>query len=230
MNNAQSSADALEAMRQAALEILPARIPRAVVVYGSFGRMLQRTTSDVDVLFVGETGPESLDKLTSALIDYSRGQGLTLDEEVPYRNKLLVDWEELTDASSCAVFSGSPRLIPVRRHLDFLASQYMRLRLFVTGVLAQRTLSWSEDPIRLDALRARARAGLVTAAADDLRELGVAVDEDSLVEYLIGQGVSSSAWLGFEPDIDTRRYLRTIVERTLVTGLRAERPNAASGQ
>lgn len=223
-DNHRASTEALHAMRRAALEVLPAHSPRAVVIYGSFGRIRQKAASDMDVLFVGEYSTTAVRRLTDAIIAYSRDQGLTLDEEVPYMNKVLVDWEELEQASTCAVFSGSPRLIPIRRHPDFLASKYMRTRLFVTGVLAQRTLTWSEDAARLEALRTRARTGLVLAAVDDLRALEVEADEDAVVEYLMGQGVSSDNWLGFEPDPATLRHVQAFVERTLHAHLLASTP------
>ncbi|MFD4407634.1 hypothetical protein ACFWPH_33195 [Nocardia sp. NPDC058499] len=229
-DNQRASTEALDAMRQAAVDVLPGHGPRAVVIYGSFGRMRQKTASDMDVLFVGEYDTAAVQRLTDAIIAYSRERGLVLDEEVPYTNKVLVDWEELEQAASCAVFSGSPRLIPIRRHPDFLSSRYMRARLFVTGVLAQRTLTWSEDVARLEALRARAQAGLVLAALDDLRALDVEIDEDTVVEYLIGQGISSADWLGFEPDPATLRHMQAFVERTLHTHLLATAQGADAGE
>lgn len=217
-------------MRRAASDVLPAHSPRAVVIYGSFGRMRQKKASDMDVLFIGEYSTAAERRLTDVIIAYSRDQGLTLDEEVPYTNKVLVDWEELEQTGTCAVFSGSPRLIPIRRHPDFLASKYMRARLFVTGVLAQRTLTWSEDVARLEALRARAQAGLVLAAVDDLRALDVDPDEDTVVEYLMGQGISSDDWLGFEPDPATLLHVQAFVERTLHAHLLASSPGAGADE
>ncbi|NKY51800.1 hypothetical protein [Nocardia vermiculata] len=228
--NHRACTEALDAMRCAALEVLPAHCPRAVVIYGSFGRMRQKASSDVDVLVIGEYSTRALRRLTDAIIAYSRERGLALDEEVPYANKVLVDWEELESAGSCSVFSGSPRLVPVRRHPDFLASKYMRARLFVTGVLAQRTLAWSEDVTRLEAVRARAQAGLVLAAVDDLRALEVEVDEDAVVEYLMGQGVSSDDWLGFEPDPATLRHVQAFVERTLRANLLTSTPRGGTDE
>lgn len=225
-DNHRASTEALHAMRRAAVEVLPAHTPRAVVLYGSFGRMRQKTASDMDVLFIGEYSTSAVRRLTDVIIAYSRDHGLTLDEEVPYTNKVLVDWQELEHAASCAVFSGSPRLIPIRRHPDFLASKYMRARLLVTGVLAQRTVTWSEDVTQLEALRTRAHAGLASAAVDDLRALEVDTDDDAVVEYLMGQGISSGDWLGFESDPATVRHVQAFVERTHPAHLLAATPGA----
>ncbi|RMI32686.1 hypothetical protein [Nocardia stercoris] len=229
-DNQRASTEALRAMRQAALDVLPANSPRAVVLYGSYGRMRQKAPSDMDVLFIGERSAAAVRQLTDAIIGYSRDHGLALDEEVPYTNKVLVDWDELEQASTCTVFSGSPRLIPVRRHPDFLGSKYMRARLFVTGVLAQRTLTWSEDVIRLEGLRARAQAGLVLAAVEDLRAFEVDLEPDTVIEYLLGQGISSDNWLGFEPDPATVRHVQSFVERTLPAQLLSTTPEAGDGE
>ncbi|WP_280339727.1 nucleotidyltransferase domain-containing protein [Nocardia neocaledoniensis] len=209
---------ALDAMCEVARSALPPSTPRAVVVYGSFGRNQQRPSSDLDVLFVGARSAGALEALTEGLVDFSRRNCLTLDEEVPYANKLLADWDELSTASTCAMFAGSPRLTPVRRtDQAYLASSYMRRRLFVTGVLAQRTLSWSENAPLLEALQARAGAGLIGAAIDDLRSAGVAVDPDSVISYVTGdaQGIPPEDWLGFEPDSLTRTHLRCLADQML---------------
>ncbi|GEM29097.1 hypothetical protein NN3_01040 [Nocardia neocaledoniensis NBRC 108232] len=212
------SETALDAMREVARSALPPSTPRTVVVYGSFGRNHQTPSSDLDVLFVGERSAGALEALTAGLVDFSRRNGLALDEEVPYANKLLADWEELSTASTCAMFAGPPRLTPVRR-MDraYLASSYMRRRLFVTGVLAQRTLAWSENAPLLEALKARAGAGLVGAAIDDLRSAGVTVDPDSVIAYITGEahGIPAEDWLGFEPDPLTRTHLRCLAEQVL---------------
>ncbi|MFD3743066.1 hypothetical protein [Nocardia sp. NPDC058633] len=215
-----SSGLALDAMRNAALSVLPPQVPRAVIVYGSFGRMQQKPTSDLDVLFIGDNTPRALAELTSVLIAFSHCHGLPLDEEVPYANKLLVDWEELSAASTCDVFAGSPRLTTVRRGDPcFLSSDYMRSRLLVTGVLAQRTLGWSEDPLRLDSLRARAGAGLVRAAFDDVRSADADPDVEAVVDYITGEkgGILAADWLGFDPDPATRRHLSGFAEYVLHT-------------
>ena len=209
---------ALDAMCKVALAVLPPQSRRTVVVYGSFGRHQQTSSSDLDVLFVGEKSLGAMESLTSALIEFSRRHGLPLDEEVPYANKLLADWDELTAASSCEMFIGQPRLTPVRRaDREYLASTYMRRRLFVTGVLAQRTLAWSEDAQLLGRLRRRAGDGLVRAAIDDLQSRGAVLDAESVISYLTGEmdGIPADDWLGFEPDPRTRHHLRIHVERAM---------------
>src|SRR3989442_1116795 len=103
MNTAPSSFVALDAMRHAALSTLSRRVPRAVIVYGSFGRFRQAQSSDLDVLFVGESNPAALATLTKALTDFSRKHGLALDEEVPYATKLLSSPMRLEFSQYCSI-------------------------------------------------------------------------------------------------------------------------------
>jgi methionyl-tRNA synthetase len=49
------------------------------------------------------------------------------------------------------------------------------------------------------------QAGLILTAVDDLRALEVEADEDTVVEHLVGRGITSEDWVGFEPDPATLR-------------------------
>ncbi|HYQ69891.1 nucleotidyltransferase domain-containing protein [Actinophytocola sp.] len=215
---------ALDHMVSAARRLVKA--PRAVVIYGSHAVGTAGPRSDVDVLVVGEGGADSVDGLAEALVEFSTRNGIALDAEVPYANKILCGWEELELAATCHVFAGGAHarrvFTPVDRRPEFLASPLMRQRLFL-NVLTQPTVSWTEDRPRLRAIQANARTNLVGTAEETLMATGGTVTLDSMVAIMIGaDGVSGKDYLGYLPDQHTRRHLgamvRTVRDLSAVPG------------
>ncbi len=210
-----------------ARDVLPA--PRAVLIYGSQSAGEGRAHADLDVLFLAPEPADSrrgakgsvLDRLESALRDFSAHEQLTLDDEVPYHTKLLSNWDEAQDAADARAFTsgGTLLLSPVRRDPDFLGSTRMRERLFL-NVFSQPFVGWTEDPGAVRSLQQRARFNLVRAAVSTLTSAGRSVDPDTVVEVLLrghaaGHPVSYKDWLGYPASVEGRERVRAWVGETL---------------
>lgn len=102
-----------------------------LILYGSAA--CGKTTSDFDFCFVRET-PRAGDaaRIEQAALNFHHKNGLKVDEEVPYSNKLLYSKKDLVQAVYFGPFEkkdGLPQIDPIEKTPEFLSSPQIKKRL-----------------------------------------------------------------------------------------------------
>ncbi|MFA7301651.1 MAG: nucleotidyltransferase domain-containing protein [Candidatus Shapirobacteria bacterium] len=107
-------------------------------IYGSYAVGTNNDKSDVD-LFIASSKVDKgkFEKIKNFVIDFHRRNQLSLDEEVPYENKLFVDYKDVKDAAQLGGFDKKNDLIVVpaiQKNIIFLSSRPIRLRLIFNAL------------------------------------------------------------------------------------------------
>jgi len=107
-------------------------------IYGSYAIGTNSQKSDVDLFISSPNVDQSKFKLIKKfIIDYHLKNKLLLDDEVPYENKLFVDYKDVTDAVELKGFVIKNSLISVpevQKNKEFLSSRPIRLRLIFNAL------------------------------------------------------------------------------------------------
>lgn len=108
-----------------------------VCVYGSYASNTFSKTSDLDILIATEKfNIADFKKIRDFVVNLHIKNNLKIDEEVPYRNKLVVSYKDIRDAINLKPFikKGSKYLIPpITEDKKFLASREVHLRIILNA-------------------------------------------------------------------------------------------------
>ncbi len=192
------------------------------VVYGSRAYGVERPDSDLDVLFVCDGLDQGLRAACiESIKEVHRRNKIPLDEEVPFDSKLIATWADLTLATSGECFkdvrSGAYVICPVRKDPAFLASDHMRLRLFM-NVLCGRVIILDGDAQAFEGLPRAARRCLIVLMADVVPL--DCFDIQTLVACLLRNGQhEGEMWLGFKSVRAVQDHLAHTLSHELRCGL-----------
>jgi predicted nucleotidyltransferase len=109
-----------------------------VLVYGSYASNDFAEKSDLD-LFIAtdEHDMNDFKKVRDFVVDLHTRNNLKINEEVPYKNKLIVSYEDAADALNLKAFirKGARYIIPpVTADEEFLASKEVRFRIILNAL------------------------------------------------------------------------------------------------
>lgn len=107
-------------------------------IYGSYATGTNNEKSDVDLFISSSNIDQSkFELIKEFIIDYHQKNKLSLDDEVPYENKLFVDYKDILDAVELKGFVLEKGLISVpevQKNKEFLSSRPIRLRLIFNAL------------------------------------------------------------------------------------------------
>ncbi len=108
--------------------------PFPTIIYGSFATDNNTQKSDLDLFFIDDTtdSDENFESLLCLVLDIHSRHGLKIDNEVPYKNKLIVNSLDLRKSLRSEGFniSNDDLYIPeIEKSHTFLNSYKVRLRL-----------------------------------------------------------------------------------------------------
>lgn len=122
------------------------RLEPSVLMYGS--TVYGKVSSDLDIsLIVRDFNKQDFEKLKKMTIDFQKGNGLSIDEEVPYESKLMYkesEVEEMLKDSPFEKVDGVYRITPIEKNKEFLSSKEMKYRLLL-NILTTRSLLLTGD-------------------------------------------------------------------------------------
>ncbi len=115
------------------------KTPYFVCVYGSMAYGAQRRSSDIDVFVAVPKVTKALTNLIGKTVRaFHKGNGLTIDNEVPFRNKLCVSLDDLRAAVNLSGLQlgahGSIEIPQVKKSKEFLGSIQIRHRLLFNAL------------------------------------------------------------------------------------------------
>lgn len=190
-----------------------------VCIYGSFSTSHFRQESDLDIVFATET-PNELDftRIQDFVIYEHEKYGLEIDQEVPYRNKLLVSYEDIKQAASLNVFNVNNDdvfAVPeITDDIEFLSSIDARKRLLLNALTTphdfmcgnQEAYSSLKAECEKSMLRlAHGIGGIAIKSTDDLMNVLLSRNEDAS---------SGRAYLGYKPEREeVIVHLRQLIAR-----------------
>lgn len=176
-----------------------------VFIYGSYATSHFTQESDLDIVFATETYNDvDFDRIQDFVFSQHAKYRLTIDQEVPYRNKLLVTYEDIVQAASLDVFGVTEDgrfLIPeITDDIDFLASQDARKRLLLNAMTTPHVLIHGNQEA-YGSLRTACEKAIVRLA----RGMGNAalMSSSDLLASLLNQhedGSSGRAYLGYKEE------------------------------
>jgi hypothetical protein len=191
-------------------------------MYGSYAYGLETEHSDLDIVVLAhKVNARRITTLSRRIITLHNEQGLSLDEEVPLKRKLLASWHDAHRAIRGEGFrseSGSLVIKPIEKTPAVLESEWVRLRLLMNALTGKYTFI-SGDKKALNELQVIGRVNWVHILP---LLLGFrSFTASSFVEKLIGNGkVSGEMFLGFKDHPVIRSYLRNSFMKTFVSCLR----------
>lgn len=190
------------------------------LVYGSFASDDFKEDSDLD-LFVAVKDRKAGDfnKIRDFFIDLNVKNNLKINEEVPYKNKLIVTYKDAEDALNLKAFikSGVKYIIPqVTADEEFLASKEVRFRIILNALTSPNQYICGNNE-KYILLKKEAEVAILRLARNLTEK--PSPDPDEILEVLLEgkNGEKSGDYLGYR-DHRPRvvKYLKELISRNKI--------------
>lgn len=107
-------------------------------IYGSYAIGTNNEKSDVDLFIASSVVDKTkFELINKFVVNYHQKNNLLLDEEVPYENKLFVEYKDVIEAVNLKGFilkNGSVTVPKIEKTKEFLTSKPVRLRLIFNAL------------------------------------------------------------------------------------------------
>lgn len=116
-----------------------------IIVYGS--NCYGENESDLDVCIFVENQFDNLSELINDTIQFSRSEGIKVDEEVPYENKLIYTYEQVEQILMDSIFindNGEYQIDDIVKSREFLSSEQMRRRLLINILTTEHRVLYGD--------------------------------------------------------------------------------------
>lgn len=118
-------------------------------IYGSYANGKKNEDSDIDILIATSYySQEDLAIFKEMILEFHKTHKLKIDNEVPYENKLLINYKDFDDATNLKGFikKGNTIVIPaVVKGEEFLGSREVKLRLALNALTSPHIM-FGNDP------------------------------------------------------------------------------------
>lgn len=191
-----------------------------VCIYGSYATSHFRADSDLDIVFAADSyNPTAFEDIKDFVVSQHVRHGLTIDEEVPYSNKLLVTYQDVSDAASLDVFSKNDTgeyVVPeIKDDTEFLGSPDARKRLLLNAFTTPHVFVCGDKTV-YEGLKRKCEYALVRLARG-MSKIALPSEIDILETLLTSpEGNGGRAHLGYKGERDeVVTYLRGLIRRTV---------------
>ncbi len=187
-------------------------------IYGSYVNGMKNKDSDIDVLVAIEKyTDDDLKRFKQLIIQLHKENGLKLDNEVPFENKLIIDYADFKKAVNLGAF---PRVndkftIPkVVKTKKFLTSYQVKLRLAFNSITSPH-IFFGNDVKMYGKLKTEAENNLVRLAID--RQSAPSQKKVDLLQVLLfGKNLESGEmYLGYKEYPKVTEHLNKVISRGL---------------
>src|SRR6266568_1441057 len=186
------------------------------IIYGSYTTDMNNGSSDLDVLIaVQQASRDDIEKLANLIITIHKENGLNIDNEVSFENKLVIEFGELEEAVNLKGFltSGEKITIPrVTKNKEFLESKPVKLRLAFNALTSPHRLL-GNDKGSHDYFKLWVEKNLMVLALNLLD--GKDITEESLLNMLLRgpEGETGELYLGYKEYPSVINYLSSILAK-----------------
>jgi|SRR3989344_6988377 len=171
------------------------------VIYGSYPDGVAKTTSDLDIFVANKEYNQALfHDLRKVVIEVHRKFNIPLDEEVSFRNKLLVTFNELEKAAQLNGMDMAdnrfivPDLIKTELYLE---SEQIKLRLLFNAISTPHYVLWENDYYSL--VKSKVIENLFWLAIDLLGTKKSTLDEIVAILFEDKNYRQGERYLGYKP-------------------------------
>ena len=184
-------------------------------VYGSYASKHHTDKSDMDMFIAMEAVEDGdLERTKDFLIDLHVRHGLSLDDEVPYENKLIVSYEDVRNALDLLSFvkvGARYRIPPIEKEEKFLASPEVRWRLILNALTSPHEFIYGNQETYADFKVGAERA--IVRLARGLTKDDTPTPTELLESLFSGvNGEEGEMYLGYKKERDEIvRYLKNII-------------------
>ena len=188
-----------------------------VCVYGSYASGHHTEKSDMDMFIAIEAhDEEDFKRVRDFLIDLHIRYGLSLDDEVPYENKILVSYEDVQHAIALDSFikNGERYQVPlVKKDQGFLASLEIRWRLILNALTSPHEYLYGNKE-SYTTFKTSAEKSIVRLARGLIRN-GESTPKGLLTVLMVGaSGEDGEMYLGYKKERGAViEYLENIIKR-----------------
>lgn len=188
-----------------------------VCVYGSHASSCFTDKSDIDMFIaVDKYDAEDFKKTLSFFLDLHQRSGLSLDDEVPHKNKLIVTYEDIEKAISLQAFEKHGKyyhIPPVIKNDIFLSSPQVRWRL-ILNALTSPHFCIAGNYNTYENYKKQAEKSLLILAKNLTRKNNP-TNEDIIKSLFTGEKGEEGEWyLGYKKGHgEVEQYIKNLVSR-----------------
>ncbi len=188
-----------------------------VCVYGSFASSDCTENSDIDILIAtAEHHPVDFKKARDFVINLHLKNKQKIDEEVPYKNKLIVSYDDINEALKLKAFTkkGLRYFIPpITSDKKFLASHAVRLRIILNALTSPHSFICGNIR-KYKTTKNKAEKAILELVRGLTNKKSL--DQEEVLGLLLRglKGEKSGAYLGYRDQrIRVIQYLKNLISR-----------------
>lgn len=188
-------------------------------VYGSYANGKRNKDSDIDLLIATEkyTGKDFI-SIKKFIVDLHKKNKLKIDNEVPFENKLIINYKDFNDAVNLKAFylKNGIFIIPkVIKNKIFLESRNIKLRLALNSITSPH-LFFGNDRIKYLELRNIGEKNIFKLASNLSKTDNLS--KSDLVKILLNRdGKSGEMYLGYKDYPLVIKHLESFVSKYLTS-------------
>jgi len=185
-------------------------------IYGSYANGKKNKDSDVDVIIATDKYSKSdVNYLKKFILEFHKKNGLKIDNEVPFENKLLITLSDFNDAVNLQCFpkvNGKYTVPKVVKSKAFLSSRDVKLRLAFNAITSPHIV-FGNNLKQYSSLKEKAEKNLIKFAKN--RTEGSKVSKKDMLDCLLyGENKESGEmYLGYKDYPKVRTYLTKIISK-----------------
>jgi predicted nucleotidyltransferase len=190
-----------------------------LLVYGSYATNHKSELSDLDVMTITESCNDSeREKFNDFILSLHSKYNLKEDNEVPYKNKLIIDRKDVDSALKLLAFKNKYEyIIPeIRKDEEFLASNEVRWRLILNALTTPHDIVYSNSFEKYNADRLNAEKALYNLASELLLKMNKKKNVLNLLDSILygPKGVTGELYLGYKTERpNVVEYLKKMFKR-----------------
>ena len=189
-----------------------------VCIYGSYANGHADKASDVDMFVASNNlNIKDIESIKTFVIDFHRQNHLSLDNEVPYDVKLLVDYEDIENAINLNCFvvdeNGQITIPKIEKTKEFLGSYNVKLRL-ILNALSSPHIFLGNDKEKYSSYKEKAERA-VYKLATNLVQKGSQFTAKELVNVLLNSANDEDGelYLGYKKYKSVKKYLVNLINK-----------------
>lgn len=183
-------------------------------IYGSYAYGKHNKKSDLDLFIAFEDySKKDFQKIKNFIVDLHIKNGLSLDNEVPYENKLLIKYIDLERAAFLGglTLKNNRFVIPkVVKNKSFLNSAKIKKRL-VLNALTSPHIFVGNDSVFYNRIKNIAERNLVLLAIDIIDKNDFTIIDLMKKLYISSGGSEEELYLGYKNYNKVKKYLKNIL-------------------
>jgi len=195
-----------------------------ICVYGSYAAESYNSKSDIDLFIMARKYDKAdFERIRDFVIDLHICNNLTLDNEVPYENKLVMSYEDIESAIALDSFikKGNSYSIPtVKKNKTFLSSKEIRWRLLLNALTSPHIYLCGNKQKYFE-FKDRAEKAVIILANGLMQKDNPTIDDKINVLFSGVNNEEGKMYLGYKKEQEEIvKYLKELIIRNNLTDIK----------